>query len=202
MLRLTFGDQPARDRTLDGIRAIHRRVNGRLRQAVGPFPAGTYYSAEDPDLVLWVHVTLVESLVRVYDALVFPLDAGARDAYTAETRGLALELGARDRDVPATWEALEACVAATRQSGVIAVGPDARSLAEAVLRPPLSSVIWPITRINRAVSIGMLPEDVRAQYGFQWTSRHDRRLARTCRFLAAGRRRTPRAVAWWAAARR
>jgi hypothetical protein len=37
---------------LDGIRAIHRRVHGELRAATGIYPAGTPYSAEDPDLVL------------------------------------------------------------------------------------------------------------------------------------------------------
>src|SRR6185436_12966432 len=61
MLSLTFGDDVARQRTLDTIRGIHRRVNGVLPESTGCYPSGTRYSAEDPDLVLWVHETLIES---------------------------------------------------------------------------------------------------------------------------------------------
>ena len=43
MLSLTFGDAPAREQTLDTIRAIHRRVNGRLPHAVGSYASGTAY---------------------------------------------------------------------------------------------------------------------------------------------------------------
>ena len=49
--------------SVDGIRAIHRRVNGSLASASGSFAAGARYSAEDPALVLWVHGTLIESIV-------------------------------------------------------------------------------------------------------------------------------------------
>src|SRR5688500_1347692 len=48
MLALTFGDDRARTRALEGIRGIHRRVHGQLSTAVGIFPEGAPYSAEDP----------------------------------------------------------------------------------------------------------------------------------------------------------
>ena len=80
MLALTFGDDAGRRRALEGILTIHRRVNGKLPEAVGVFPAGTPYSAEDPALVLWVHVTLLESLPLVYELLVAPLTASEHDA--------------------------------------------------------------------------------------------------------------------------
>ena len=79
MLALTFGDDAGRDLALDGIRTIHRRVNGTLRTAVGRFPQGTRYSAEDPDLVLWVHVTLLDSIPLVYERLIAPLTDAERD---------------------------------------------------------------------------------------------------------------------------
>src|SRR5690606_11371838 len=58
MLALTFGDAAAQRTTIDNILSIHRRVRGTIPEAAGRFPAGTPYSAEDPDLVLWVHATL------------------------------------------------------------------------------------------------------------------------------------------------
>ena len=76
MLSLTFGDEAARQRTIEGIRAIHRRVNGVLQETTGPYAAGTRYSAEDPALVLWVHTTLIESVLMVYEKLVRSADRG------------------------------------------------------------------------------------------------------------------------------
>ena len=41
MLALTFGDRVEQQEAIDGILAIHRRVNGTLSETVGPFPSGT-----------------------------------------------------------------------------------------------------------------------------------------------------------------
>lgn len=202
MLSLTFGDERRYAKTIEMIRAIHRRVNGRLREPVASFPAGAYYSAEDPDLLLWVHATLIESVVLVYDALIAPLDERARDAYCAEARRVAIDLGARDAEVPATWTALRAWLDATCRAGVIQVGSDARHVAGAVLAPPMSFLLWPARSVNRTVTVGLLPKAIRDQYGMVWTPRDDQRLARTLRRLRAVRRRTPRSLAWWADARR
>src|SRR4029434_5063630 len=92
MLSLTFGDEVSREGTPAAIRAIHRRVNGLLPAATGPFPSGTPYSAEDPALVLWVHATLIESVVLVYEQLVAPLTAAERDEYCAEAFPIAVAL--------------------------------------------------------------------------------------------------------------
>ena len=59
MLAITFGDEHQHRAAIEGIRRIHTRVNGRLREAVGPFPAGSAFSAEDPALLLWVHASLI-----------------------------------------------------------------------------------------------------------------------------------------------
>jgi uncharacterized protein (DUF2236 family) len=91
MLALTFGDDAAREAALEGIRAIHRRVHGQLTIGTGRFPAGTPYSAEDPDLLLWVHATLLDSIPRIYELIVAPLTARARRA---------LRPGCADRDRP------------------------------------------------------------------------------------------------------
>ena len=93
MLALTFGDEATQREAIDGIlrdpspRARHA---ARDRRAVS---AGTRYSAEDPDLVLWVHVTLLESMVLAHDALLEPLTAEERDAYCAESAWVPVALG-------------------------------------------------------------------------------------------------------------
>ena len=144
-------------KTLDAIRAIHRRVNGVLLESTGCYPSGTRYSAEDPDLVLWVHATLIESVLLVYEQLVAPLTAAERDEYCAEAFPIAVALAAREDEVPRTWADLRAYLERMYASNAITVGTQGRELARAVLSPSGGWLVAPATWINRMITIGLLP---------------------------------------------
>jgi uncharacterized protein (DUF2236 family) len=201
MGRLSFGSPVEQQAALDGIRAIHQRVHGTLRHATGPFPAGTSYSAEDPTLVCWVHVTLVESLPLVYQRCVAPLSAADLDAWCRDSAPVARALGAGP-DVPETWPALQDYVRTMHQSGALVVGPDARALASAVLAPPLGLLVAPARRINRLVTTALLPESIRTQYGLAWRASDARAADRWMRTIRVLRQVAPRAVREWPEARR
>lgn len=192
MRAISFGDEAARGAALDAIRTIHTRVHGTLREACGPFPAGTRYSAEDPALLLWVHTTLIDSIVRVYSGLVDEIAETERDLYCAEAADVAVALGACETEVPRSWHALQAYLAAQYASGVIAPCTQARTMAAALLAAPLLPL----------VAAGLLPEDVRRAYGFPWNRRRDRSFRAIMGSLRMARRLTPRWIAWWPEARR
>jgi uncharacterized protein (DUF2236 family) len=201
MLALSFGSDSERDQAIDVIRGIHRRVNGELREGVGPFPAGTRYSAEDPALVLWVHLTLVESIVLVYEQLVSPLTGQERDDYCIASAPVAVALGARPDAVPHSWPDVQESIARFYASGVITIGSDARLLAQAVLHPRGTAILRPVNVLNEVLTSGLLPAAIREAYGFRWTTGR----ARTCDWmigtLRAFRRGVPDCVARWRAAR-
>ena len=202
MLDLTFGSDAESERTLERIRAIHRRVNGTLPVDAGPFPAGTPYSAEDPQLVLWVHATLVESVPMFYEMLVAPLTPGERDAYCVEAAPVAVALNAPADQVPCSRAELEAYLDGMYASGRIAVSAQAEELAEAVLSPPFGPLGAPGTAMNRLLTVGTLPAKVRTQYGFEWTRKHARAFDVVVRTLRTSRRPLPDRLAKWSAARR
>jgi len=201
MLALTFGDDSTHRAALDSIRAIHRRVHGRLPAAAGTFAAGTPYSAEDPDLVLWVHATLLESIPLIYELVVAPLTAEERDRYCAEAAPIAIDLGARAAEVPRTWPAVTAYLDRMYASGAIAVSAEARELAAAVLSPPFAHLVAPAAWANRLLTIGLLPDDIRRQYGLTWSEARRPALRRLAGVLRAARRVTPAALALWPEAR-
>ena len=201
MRHLTFGDASQSRAALDGILAIHRRVHGTLVESVGPYPAGTPYSAEDAPLVLWVHATLMDSLPRVYEAVVKPIGNHERDEWCRESAPLARALGSGD-DVPESWAEVQAYMASMLAGGSIVVSPTARALAADVLAPRFSTLIAPWRALNRVVTVGLLPPEVRAQYGFAWSTADDVKLARTLRGLRAMRQLMPDAIALWPDARR
>jgi uncharacterized protein (DUF2236 family) len=201
MLRLAFGDAATAERTIAGIRAIHRRVHGHLREPVGRFPAGHPYSAEDPALLLWVHATLIESVILVYDLLVGPITAADRDRYCEESAAVAVALGARDDEVPKSWPALVDYMERQRSAGALAVGSDARVLADAILHPPFRVLTGPLGWINRLMTVGLLPDTLRAQYGWSWSSRQAWQLRIVVRLLRTVRRLLPFGWAHWPEAR-
>ena len=196
MLSLTFGTDRDRDATIATINAIHRRVNGTLREAAGPFPAGTPYSAEDPALLMWVHATLLESVPLVYERALRPMSTRERDEYCEQAAWVPRALGAGD-NAPRSWRALEEYVERVHASGVIAVSAQARSLARAVLAPPMAALVWPAAYMNRLVTIGLLPPAVREQYGFSWGAAQERRMEGAFRIVRAARRVLPDALALW-----
>jgi uncharacterized protein (DUF2236 family) len=190
MLALVFDDDTRRKAALEGIRAIHRRVHGRLKESAGLFPAGTPYSAEDPDLVLWVHATLLESIPLTYQLLVGDLTLQQLDDYCVEAAPIAEDLGARPSEAPRTWAAAQQHLERGYASGVTTVSRQARELAASVLSRPFGIITQPLT-------IGLLPPAIREQYGYSWSPAQQSRLERWCSAAKRLRSVTPRTIALW-----
>ena len=201
MLALSFGTDAEREHALHGIRTIHTRVNGHLPHAVGLFPAGAPYSAEDPELVLWVHLTLLESIPLAYEQFIGPVSADERDAYCAESAWVAIALGARPADVPVDWAHAAAQLSQMYGSGLLVVGDQARELSVAVLTPRMTRFVPPVAAWNRLVSIGLLPDAIRRQYGLTWSEAEQRRFERAVVRVRRLRRTLPDFIALWPEAR-
>jgi uncharacterized protein (DUF2236 family) len=202
MLHITFGTAYEREQAIEGIRAIHRRVHGTLAAPCGIYPAGTPYSAEDPALLLWVHATLVESVVLVFEQIVGPLDPWERDQYCADSAGVAIELGAKPDATPRSWHALRAYLAERYASGEIVVGHQARALASALLVPSDGRLGRFVARpVMSLIAAATLPPHMRHQYGLPWSNSRARLFAGVIRLLSALRRISPDRAALWRVAR-
>jgi uncharacterized protein (DUF2236 family) len=173
MLALTFGGEEERQRAADGINRIHDRVHGTLPEAVGPYPAGTPYSAHDPALLAWVHVTLIATLPRTYELYVGPLTPEERDRYCAEATWLGPLLGIPDDLLPRTAAEVDRYIAEQLASGAVTVGPLARVLARALVSPAVPRWARLISPLTALPTIGLLPPAIRDAYGFRWTRQHE-----------------------------
>ena len=167
MLAISFGTDRERNAALDGIRGIHRRVHGRLPSRPRTLGAGTRYSAEDPELLLWVHVTLIESVLRLRTVGRASHARSERDRYCADSAEVAVALGARVEAVPRSWNALCAVIELGSASGTIVVSEQARALAAALVTPVAG---WlgrrTVSPILSLLAAGQLPSVVRAQVRF------------------------------------
>ena len=201
MLDLTFGTPAQAQRIVDRINGIHDHVNGQLSAATGIFAAGTPYSARDGRLIVWVHATLVESLILTYEQLIGPLTAQEKDDYAADSAWLARELGAPGDIVPTDAAGVAAFMREMRARGEICVGDDARRMAEALLSPKIM-LAAPAFWVSGLITIGMLPDDLRRAYGFAWDDRRTRRFHQATALVRGTRRLLPSMCREWPAARR
>ncbi len=190
MRSLTFGDTEAMISAAAGINAIHDRVRG------------SSYSAHDPDLQRWVHATLIDSILLAYTELVGPLSLRERDQYCAEAAIMEPLLGMPAGWLPRTSAQLDAYMREMHAGEALAVTDTSRALARAVLYPPTWHVAWPAFRAMQLFTIGSLPPAIREAYGFEWSAREARAMARWTMGLRAVRRGLPAVLREWSGARR
>jgi uncharacterized protein (DUF2236 family) len=162
-----FGSREDADEATRRVRAMHRRVRGHLSEAVGPYPAGTPYRADDPDLLLWVLFTLVDSALVVYRKYVGSLSREAEAAYWEDYKLIGRLFGLRDRDLPATLDDLDAYRRRMLEGDELFVTDWARRTAKRiVLAPPLPWKARPLLETVNFVTIALLPDQIRRQYAF------------------------------------
>jgi uncharacterized protein (DUF2236 family) len=157
--------------TASAARAEIRRLN-ELHRTI----AGRGYRARDPELALWVHATLVDSTIAVYEAWLEPLPDDVVARYYAETRPIGRAFGIPAGLLPADLDAFRAYLAGMlAPGGPIRPGPTARELAFHVLHPPLGPVIPALAAVPSRLyawtlwpAIGLLPPSVRDGYGLRW----------------------------------
>jgi uncharacterized protein (DUF2236 family) len=191
-LGIVFGSRADALACADAINAVHARVSGRLAEGTAAFPAGTPYDARDPELLLWVHATLVDSALVAYERLVAPLDPRARDAFVAESGEVAALLGVPEARVPRSAAAFGAYVAGMLGGRLLEPTPTARRLADAVIHPPLPWLPRAIGDVASVLTLALVPADLRAAYGLAWGPARERAAAAAFRVLRASRPLMPR----------
>ena len=154
-MAIVFGD---RNTAMAAARAVNH-THGRVR--------GAQYRALDPDLLLWVHATLVDSALVTYETFVKPLSAPEREAFFQESKLLGELLGIPPDRFPEKMRDFSAYVEAML-AGEVRVGPLALELGRLVLRPKLRLLPGPAMVPFEAVTAGLLPPVLRQQYGLRW----------------------------------
>jgi len=167
MSAIGFDSRERADRMTKRVRKMHAKVSGTLDHAVGPFPAGTPYAADDPKLLMWVLFTLVDSGIVVYERFVKRLTRAEKEGYWADFRIVGNLFGLADSDMPADLAELDAYRHDRYASGELIVTDWARRTArEIVMEPPVPVQFRPLLEAANFITVALLPKLIRDQYGF------------------------------------
>lgn len=165
---LTFGSFEKARLAAHNINRLHSGVHGTLPIDTGAFAKGTPYDARNPELLLWVHATLVDTMLLCYLLFIGPLTPVEQETYYQESKGVAHLLGLPPEKMPGTVYDLREYVQDMVHSNRIVATPQARQLAQQVLFPPVPAILRPIMHLNLQLTCALLPQPVREIYGLHW----------------------------------
>jgi uncharacterized protein (DUF2236 family) len=165
---IAFGTRRDADRATARVRAMHRRVRGVTPEDAGRFPAGTPYAADDPELLLWILATLVDSALLVYPRVVGPLEPVEEQGLWDDYKQVGRLFGIPDAHLPRRVEDFRAYVARVVEED-LHVTPAARELATGIVfHPPAPLWARGAVELVNQITVGLLPSRVRRGYGFSW----------------------------------
>ena len=167
MSTIGFGEADEAERITTHVRAMHAKVSGRLREPTGRFPKGTPYRADQPDLLLWVLFTLVDSGVVVYRKYVRSMSRAEEEAYWQDYKVVGNLFGLADSDMPDTLDDLHDYKREMLEGDTLLVTDWARKRAkEIVMEPPVPWVARPLLETANFITIALLPGRIRREYDF------------------------------------
>jgi uncharacterized protein (DUF2236 family) len=176
-LSLVHGSPTKADEAAAHIRAVHRRVTGMAETDGTKKP----YRADDPQLLLWVHATVVDTTMVVYRHFVSPLSAREQRTYYESMKDPARLLGVPDAVLPPDLSSFRRYMRDMVEGPELRATNAGRSLVASVLRPPVGLSLRPLTEAARLVTLALLPPRIRDLFGLRAGSSARLTLAATAR---------------------
>lgn len=179
---IVFGTTDDVTRASRALFTRHERVNGAARAETGEYATGREYTANEGEVLLWVHATMWWVRLRLYEDIVAPLTADEREQYYQETKRFADCFAIPEHLLPTDHDAWDAYVREGRPR-VLATSEDSRRimqfLSAQIPRPARAHLL--------AFNSVMLPDSARTVLGLPTldarTLRRHRRMLRAVRFL-------------------
>jgi uncharacterized protein (DUF2236 family) len=169
-----LGTKEEADKALAAVHRLHERIKGELPEAAGAHPAGSAYSAFDPELMLWTLAVIADSGRAMYETMVRELSDTEREALWQDYVRFGELFGLPREAVPASYPEFRAWWEEKLAS------PDLWATEHALEMAPLVAFRQPVplpARLNletqNLIVKGTLPERVRRIFGIRWTAAHE-----------------------------
>lgn len=165
----TYGGQETAEKLIARVQRVHSTV-------VGTAPDGRPYSANDPDLLTWIHVAEMDSFLRAYLRYVnADLSVAEQDRYFDEVALIAEKLGARE--VPRSRAEVDAYLQWVRPQ--LAYTERTQEVVRILLSvPPPNPAFKPVGQAFLQAGVDLLPEWAQALMGLDHAARARRTIVR------------------------
>ncbi len=169
-----LGTKAEADKALAAVHRLHERIKGELPEAAGAHPAGSAYSAFDPELMLWTLAVIADSGRAMYETMVRPLSEAEREALWQDYVHFGELFDLPREAVPPTYPEFRAWWEEKLAS------PDLQATPHALEMAPLVAFEQPVPwhargniAVQNLVIKGTLPARVRRIFGIPWSGAHE-----------------------------
>ena len=170
--KITFGRGATSEKAARTLRHAHDDVRGER-------PDGERYFAHDPKLLLWVWATLVETSVLVYTRYVGPLAVSEVERFYVEQQRFGEACGIPSDTFPEDWRTFVRWYHRMLDDECT-VSDDSRRIGASVVDPSVPGLLRPAAKpaalLLNLATVGLLPPQVRARYGYTWGPHRERVL--------------------------
>lgn len=183
-LALVFGTVEQVNAAVAEIDRAHRPATGRLSEAIGAYPAGEVYNARNPWQGMWIQATLIEGAIHGYETFVRPLSHDEKEAFYQQSKTIGELMGIQRTMLPATLDGLYEYMQRQIDCREVIVSAKAREIAPFLTGqsiPLMKYAAYPSFRLT----VGLLPPEMRAQYGYTFSAREARLLDTFCGVVRA-----------------
>lgn len=154
---------------------------------------GSGYSANDPDLQLWVAATLYKSALQIYELTLGPMPVAMQEEFCCESALYGTLLGCPEDMWPSSVAEFEKYWDSALAA--LVVSDEAKRICHDLLYSrAVPLLLRPLLPVNRLITTGLLPEPVRAGFGLVWGSRRERLFRFGVRVARVTYPRIPRRV--------
>lgn len=172
---VVFGTRQEAAAATREVHRLHRKVAGELpsSHSTAAWSAGAEYKAQDRNLVLWVHASLVDSMLLTHDQMIGGLTTRQRDRFVAEWDAVARLMGLAPGSTWRSVAEMRDWIDGQINSGVALPGAGSRRVSDVILVPK-TGIRGPkgLAELTAFITTGLLPDAIRRHYQIPWSRAH------------------------------
>lgn len=191
---VVFGTTEEAQAATEGVNRVHHKVLGELpaHHSTSAWAPGSSYRAQDQELLLWVHASLIDAMLTTHRAVVGSLKPGRADRFVREWDAVAKLMGLAAGSTWTTEAQMRIWIDGQLSSGVALPGPGSRLVAGVILAPGIRGPV--LAKLTSLITAGMLPERVRNRFEIRWSPAHEAAYRALTGAIRAARPALPRAL--------
>jgi uncharacterized protein (DUF2236 family) len=178
VLSMTFGSLEQALGAAERVHKVHTYIRGALEYSAGGFVQGAEYRANEVNALMWVHATLWDSALRMYELVVEPVNDADKARYYEETKLFALLFGIPESALPPDWPSFVEYNERMWESDQLAVTPAALHLTKFLFKP-LFPGLGPLMRWMEMVTAATLPARLRHAFELRFSDTTPAQFNRT-----------------------
>jgi uncharacterized protein (DUF2236 family) len=191
---VVFGTTEEAQAATRAVNQLHRHVKGELphANAAGTWAGGSAYQAQDRQLLLWVHASLMDSMLTAHRVAIGNLRTGVGDRFVREWDAIARLMGLPPGSTWDSESAMRRWIDRQIREEIVRPGRGSRQVSEVILAPGATGPT--LAKVTSLFTAGMLPDRVRDEFQIPWTVGHRLAFQSLALTLRAARPTLPRVM--------